>query len=79
MVIIFIIIIVFTFYFILQNKSKITILTFMNVDGAFIVAEICRNQEVLLFVDNSMQIFLRYISLRIWEDVCHTYHIVTRI
>ncbi len=51
----------------------------MNVDGAFIVAEICRNQEVLLFVDNSMQIFLRYISLRIWEDVCHTYHIVTRI
>ncbi len=51
----------------------------MNVDGAFILAEICRNQEVLLFVDNSMLIFLRYISLRIWEDVCHTYHIVTRI
>ncbi len=47
-----------TFYFILQNKSKITILTFLNVDGAFILAEICRNQEVLLFVDNSMQIFL---------------------
>ncbi len=33
--------------FILQNKSKITILTFMNVDGAFILAEICRNQEEL--------------------------------
>ncbi len=33
--------------------------------------------SVLLFVDNSMQIFLRYISLRIWEDVYHTYHIVT--
>ncbi len=25
-----------SFYFILQNKSKITILTFMNVDGTFI-------------------------------------------
>ncbi len=49
----------------------------MKVDGAFILAEICRSQEVLLFVDHSMQIFLRYISLRIWEDVCHTYHIVT--
>ncbi len=68
-----------TFYFILQNKSKITILTFLNVDGAFILAEICRNQEVLLFVDHSMQMFLRYISLRIWEDVCHRYHIVTRL
>ncbi len=73
-VIIYIIIIVLLFYFILQNKSKITILTFMNVDGAFILAEICRNQEVLLFVDHSMQIFIRYISLRIWEDVYHTYH-----
>ncbi len=49
----------------------------MNVDGAFILADICRNQEVLLFVDNSIQIFLRYISLRIWED-CHTYHISRR-
>ncbi len=65
-----------SFYFILQNKSKITILTFMNVDGAFILAETRRKTSVLLFVDNSMQIFLRYISLRIWEDVCHTYHIV---
>ncbi len=37
-----------TFYFILQNKSKITILTFMNVDGAFILAEMCRNQEDLV-------------------------------
>ncbi len=32
-----------------------------------------RKTSVLLFVDNSMQIFLRYISLRIWEDVYHTY------
>ncbi len=51
----------------------------MNVDGAFILAEICRNQEDLMFVDHSMQIFFRYISLRIWEDVYHTYHIVTRL
>ncbi len=54
----------------------------MNVDGAFILAEIyagIRKTSVLLFVDHSMQIFLRYISLRIWEDVCHTYHIVTRL
>ncbi len=51
----------------------------MNVDGAFILAEICRNQEDLMFVDHSMLIFFRYISLRIWEDVCHTYHIVTRL
>ncbi len=36
-----------TFYFILQNKSKITILIFLNVDGAFILAEIGRNQEEL--------------------------------
>ncbi len=53
-------------------------LTFMNVDGAFILAETRRKSSVLLFVDNSMQIFLRYISLRIWEDVCHRYHIVKR-
>ncbi len=51
----------------------------MNVDGAFILAEIGRNQEDLMFVDHSMQILLRYISLWIWEDVCHTYHIVTRL
>ncbi len=51
----------------------------MNVDGAFILAETRRKTSVLLFVDNSMQIFLRYISLRFWEDVCHTYHIVTRL
>ncbi len=44
----------------------------MNIDGAFILAEICRDQDVLLFVDSGMQIFLRYISLRVWEDVCHT-------
>ncbi len=51
----------------------------MNIDGAFILAETRRKTSVLLFVDNSMQIFLRYISLRIWEDVCDTYHIVTRL
>ncbi len=33
----------------------------MNVDGAFILAETRRKTSVLLF-DNSMQIFLRYIS-----------------
>ncbi len=49
----------------------------MNVDGAFILAEICRNQEDLMFVDHSMQIFIRYISLRIWEDVCHTHLLIT--
>ncbi len=38
-----------------------------------------RKTSVLMFVDNSMQIFLRYISLQIWEDVCHTYHIVSRL
>ncbi len=38
-----------------------------------------RKTSVLLFVDNSMQILLRYISLRIWEDICHTYHIDTRL
>ncbi len=32
---------------------------------------------MLLFVDNSVQIFLRYIFITNWEDVCHTYHIVT--
>ncbi len=42
-----------SFYFILQNNSKITILTFMNVDGAFILAETHRKSSVLLFVDNS--------------------------
>ncbi len=51
-------VIIIVLHFILQKKSKITILTFMNVDGAFILAEVCRNQEVLLFVDNSMQIYL---------------------
>ncbi len=37
----------------------------MNVDGAFILAETSRKTSVFLFVDNSMQIFLRYISLQI--------------
>ncbi len=62
------------FFVILQNNSKITILI-LNVDGAFILAETRRKTSVLLFVDNSMQIFL----ITIWEDVCHTYHIVTRL
>ncbi len=51
----------------------------MNVDEAFILAETRKKTSVLLFVDNSMQIFLRYISLRILEDVYHTCHIVTRL
>ncbi len=42
----------FTFYFILQNNSTITMLTFMNVDGAFILAETRRKTSVLLFVDS---------------------------
>ncbi len=46
MVIIYIIIIVLPFI-LFYRTSKITILTFMNVDGAFILAEICRNQEEL--------------------------------
>ncbi len=47
------------YYFILQKNSKITILTFMNIDGAFILAETRRKTSALLFVDNSMQIYLR--------------------
>ncbi len=43
---------VLLFYFILQNNSKITILTFMNVDGAFILAETHRKTSVLLFIDS---------------------------
>ncbi len=42
----------------------------------FILAETHRKIFVLLFVDNSMQIF-KWFSLQIWEDVCRTYHIVT--
>ncbi len=38
-------------HFILQNNIKITLLTFMNVDGAFILAETRRKTSVLLFVD----------------------------
>ncbi len=45
--IIIIIIIVLLYCIILQNNIKITILTFMNVDGAFILAETRRNQEDL--------------------------------
>ncbi len=71
--------ILFYFTALKNNNSTITILKCMNVDGAFILAETRRKTSVLLFVDNSMQIFFGYISLRIWEDVCHMYHIVTRL
>ncbi len=37
---------------ILQNNIKIKIVTFMNVDGAFILAETCRKFSVFLFVDS---------------------------
>ncbi len=47
-----IIIIVLIYCLILQNNIKITILTFMNVDGAFILSEIRRKTSVLLFVDS---------------------------
>ncbi len=47
-----IIIIVLIYCLILQNNIKITILTFMNVDGAFILAETRRKTSVLLFVDS---------------------------
>ncbi len=49
--IIIIIIIVLLYCIILQNNIKITILTFMNVDGAFILAETHRKTSVLLFID----------------------------
>ncbi len=39
-------------YWILQNIIKITILTFLNVEGAFILAETRRKTSVLLFVDS---------------------------
>ncbi len=62
------------FYFILQNKSKITILTFMNVDWAFILAETRRKTSVFIFVDNSMQIYLITNLGRCLSHVshCHT-------
>ncbi len=47
MVIIIIIIIVLLYCLILQNNIKITILTIMNGDGAFILAETYRNQKDL--------------------------------
>ncbi len=47
-----VIIIIIFLIFILQNNIKITILTFMNVDGAFILAENRRNTSVFLFVDS---------------------------
>ncbi len=40
---------IIVFYAILQNNSKMTILTFMNVDGAFILAETRREPSVPLF------------------------------
>ncbi len=46
-----VIIIVLLFFVFLQN-TKITILTFMNVDGAFILAETRGKTLVLLFVDS---------------------------
>ncbi len=48
-IIIIIIIIVFLFFF-LENNIKMTILTFMNVDGAFILAETRRKTSVFLFL-----------------------------
>ncbi len=65
------------FIFILQNNIKITILTFMNVDGAFILAETCRKTSVLLFVDNSMQIFLRYLIMNLGRCLSHVSHCYT--
>ncbi len=44
-------IIVLLFFVFLQN-TKITILTFMNVDGAFILPETHGKTSVLLFVDS---------------------------
>ncbi len=41
----------------------------MNVDGAFILCGNTQEDLSAFFVDNSMQIFLRYFFLRIWEDV----------
>ncbi len=51
--IIIIIIIVLLYCIILQNNIKITILTFMNVDGAFIWQKPAgtRKTSVLLFID----------------------------
>ncbi len=46
----------------------------MNVDRAFILAEICRKTSVLLFVDTSMQIYLIMNLGRCLSNVshCHT-------
>ncbi len=51
-IVIIIIIIVLLYCLILQNNIEMTILTFMNVDGAFILAETRRKTSVLLFVDS---------------------------
>ncbi len=66
-------------FILFYRTSKITILTFLNVEELLFWRKYAgtRKTSVLLFVDNSMKILLRYISLRIWEVVCHTYHIVT--
>ncbi len=50
--IIIIIIIVLLYCLILQNNITITILTFMNVNGAFILAETGWKTSVLLFIDS---------------------------
>ncbi len=70
-----IIIIVLLFCLILQNNIKITILTFMNVDGAFILAETRRNQEDLSASFYWQQIYKGF--WWVWEDVCRTYRIGT--
>ncbi len=71
--IIIIIIIVLLYCIILQNNLKITILTFMNVDGAFILAETHRKTSVLLLY--LQQIYKWFWGA--WEDVCRTYRIGT--
>ncbi len=47
----------------------------MNVDGAFILAEICRDQEDLMFVDHSMQIFSQiYLITNLGRCLSHVSH-----
>ncbi len=58
-------------FFNLQNNITITIQTFMNYDGAFILAETRRKTSVLLFVDSIFindseefrKMFVAYIAL----------------
>ncbi len=74
-VVIIIIIIIVLLYFILQNNSKITIITFMNVDGVLAFSQLLFWQKPASFC--WLQQIYKWLSLRIWEDVCRTYHIVT--